>query len=232
MNGVHIRGYLTLAEGADAVVEQEIKRSRFLAHARRVSSEDAARDFIAGLRKAHHEARHVCHGFVLGADRDVRRSSDDGEPAGTAGVPILEAILLRTTPPGLSGLSDVCVAVVRYFGGIKLGAGGLVGAYSSAAALVLDAAPPVCRERLLLARLGVPHADAGRVESALRSAGVQMEAPEYLPDRVELTLAIGDSDQAWARAQDRVAAVTSGRGVLDPAGTRWVDRPVGSIPSP
>ena len=97
----------------------------------------------AVLRRRHHDARHVCSAFVLGPARDRMRSSDDGEPAGTAGVPMLEAVLQRETAPGRTDLTDVCAVVVRWFGGIKLGAGGLVRAYSTCVALArhLDIAP-------------------------------------------------------------------------------------------
>ena len=84
--------YVVLRAGSRPSAEIEIKRSRFIGYAARVDTEDAARDFLAELRAGHREARHVCHAFVLGADRDTQRSSDDGEPGGTAGAPILKAI--------------------------------------------------------------------------------------------------------------------------------------------
>ena len=89
--------YVVLRAGARPSVEVEIKRSRFIGYAARVDTEQAARDFLAELRAGHREARHVCHAFVLGADRDTQRSSDDGEPSGTAGAPILKAITGRQT---------------------------------------------------------------------------------------------------------------------------------------
>lgn len=98
----------------------EIKRSEFIGHIKRVSSQDEARDYIESLRKTYHDARHVCSAFVVGADRDVQRSSDDGEPAGTAGIPMLQALLARQSrPDGTTDLSDTVAVVVRYFGGIK-----------------------------------------------------------------------------------------------------------------
>lgn len=218
------RRYVTLA--GDAEASQEIKRSQFLGFARRVTTEDAAREFVAELRKAHHEARHVCSAFVVGADRDVQRSSDDGEPAGTAGIPMLEAIIQRQTAPGETLLSDLCVAVVRYFGGIKLGASGLVGAYSSTTSLVLDDARLVSRERLRLATLDIDYADAGRVESALRAAGADVRGSEFTPTATRLTLAADDADPAWDELVARVAAITSSAGVVTPTGTAWADRPL------
>ena len=85
--------YSTLAAGGDFRHELEIKRSRFITVLRRAGTEDAARDLVAGLRRELHDARHHCSAFVIGPDRTVQRSSDDGEPAGTAGIPMLEALL-------------------------------------------------------------------------------------------------------------------------------------------
>lgn len=127
----------------------EIKRSEFIGHIKRVSSQDEARDYIESLRKTYHDARHVCSAFVVGVDRDVQRSSDDGEPAGTAGIPMLQALLARQSrPDGTTDLSDTVAVVVRYFGGIKLGASGLVRAYTDAVAQTLDAASFDSRERV------------------------------------------------------------------------------------
>ena len=103
---------------------------------------------VAGLRKEFHDARHHCSAFVLGPDRAVQRSNDDGEPSGTAGMPMLDALLKRETAPGVTDLSDVTAVVVRYFGGILLGAGGLVRAYSESVTAALDRAPLAQRRRL------------------------------------------------------------------------------------
>ena len=115
--------YTTLAAGADFRHEIEIKRSRFITVLRRAATEETARDLVAGLRREFHDARHHCSAFVLGPDRGIQRSNDDGEPSGTAGIPMLEALLKRETAPGAADLSDASAVVVRYFGGILLGAG-------------------------------------------------------------------------------------------------------------
>jgi putative IMPACT (imprinted ancient) family translation regulator len=108
--------YTTLAAGQDFRHELDIKRSRFITVLRRAGTEDAARDLVAGLRREFHDARHHCSAFVIGPDRTIQRSSDDGEPAGTAGIPMLEALLKRETASGVTDLSDVSAVVVRYFG--------------------------------------------------------------------------------------------------------------------
>ena len=93
----------------------EIKRSEFIGHIKRVSTVEEARAYIESVRKTYHDARHVCSAFIIGADRDIQRSSDDGEPAGTAGVPMMQALLARQTrEDGTTDLSDVVAVVVRY----------------------------------------------------------------------------------------------------------------------
>lgn len=204
--------YLTLPSRTDRVAEIEIKRSRFLAVVRRVGDEDAARALVADLRKQHHDARHHCSAFILGPTPSIERSNDDGEPAGTAGGPMLDVLRGRE-------LSDVAAVVVRWFGGTLLGAGGLVRAYGDAVAAALDGAPLVRRAQDDLFDLSVSHADAGKVESDLRARGVGVLGVDYL-DRALLHLA-GDLDDL----APAVAEITSGAGILQPAGTRWVDRP-------
>lgn len=212
--------YQVLRAGSRPNVEIEIKKSRFVGYAARIETEEQAREFLAEVRAEHRQARHVCHAFVLGPLRDVQRTSDDGEPAGTAGMPILKAIIGRQTSPGLTELSDVAVAVVRYFGGIKLGAGGLVRAYSDTAAATLDAARLVTRQRMQLFSLAVPLAEAGRLETSLRAQGVHMEATDYAgTDVATLNLAVPDAEDEFARLQGLLA----GSGTLQPIETRWVD---------
>lgn len=222
--------YTTLAAGTEVVAELEVKRSRFLAVVRRAGTEAEARALVDELRRGHHDARHHCSAFVLGPDRDVQRSSDDGEPAGTAGIPMLEALALRrtgTAPQGadVTDLSDVTAVVVRWFGGTLLGAGGLVRAYSDAVSRALDDAHLIARRRQRLFRLPASHADAGRVENELRAAGTTVRGTVYAAAGAEIGLALPDDDAAVAAARSRVAALTGGTGVLHPAGTEWVDSP-------
>ena len=113
--------------------EKIIEKSRFLTYSTHVEGEEEARAFVAEIRKEHSLATHVCYAFICDKTGNLQRFSDDGEPQGTAGVPILEVLKAKK-------LYETAVAVVRYFGGIKLGAGGLVRAYSSSAAENLDGA--------------------------------------------------------------------------------------------
>ncbi|MCA4131552.1 YigZ family protein [Arthrobacter sp. M4] len=217
--------YTTLAPGQDFRQELEIKRSRFITVLRRASDEDGARALVSDLRKEFHDARHHCSAFILGPDRTVQRSSDDGEPSGTAGIPMLEALLKRETRPGVTDLSDVSAVVVRYFGGILLGAGGLVRAYSESVSSALEAAPLVQRRRLRVCAVRVPHAAAGRLDNDLRASGFAMAETNYEEQETVLRLAIQDIPEELASARDRVAALTAGAAKLSPEGTEWIDVP-------
>ncbi len=217
--------YTTLAPGQDFRQELEIKRSRFITVLRRASDEDGARALVSDLRKEFHDARHHCSAFILGPDRTVQRSSDDGEPSGTAGIPMLEALLKRETRPGVTDLSDVSAVVVRYFGGILLGAGGLVRAYSESVSSALEAAPLVQRRRLRVCAVRVSHAAAGRLDNDLRASGFAMAETSYEERETVLRLAIQDIPEELASARDRVAALTAGAAKLSPEGTEWIDVP-------
>lgn len=114
----------------DGQAQEEIKKSRFISHAKRVYSEEEARDFIAAIKKEHYKATHNCSAFIVGEKSEIKRTSDDGEPSGTAGVPMLGVMENHQ-------LTNVCFVVTRYFGGIKLGAGGLIRAYAGSVALAI-----------------------------------------------------------------------------------------------
>jgi len=204
--------------GSQVLAEIEVKRSRFLCRLVRVDTEDAARAAIETARTEHWGARHHCSAFVVGPSGtpdQVRRSNDDGEPSGTAGRPMLEALTGRD-------LVD-CVAVVsRYFGGTLLGAGGLVRAYSEAVLTTIDLAQSrgllVARERRELFRLALSHADAGRIEAELRQRGVLILGTSYAEVAL-LNIAGDDAENLGAI----VAQVTAGVGELEAVGHEWVD---------
>lgn len=192
---------------------------------RRTGDEDGARALVAGLRREFHDARHHCSAFVLGPDRDIQRSSDDGEPSGTAGIPMLEALIRRETAPGVTDLSDVSAVVVRYFGGILLGAGGLVRAYSESVSSALELAPLVRRSRLRVCSVEVAHSGAGRLENDLRAAGYVMAETSYGARNTVLRIALPDQADELGRAAERLAAMTAGNAVLVAGGTEWIDVP-------
>jgi uncharacterized YigZ family protein len=205
--------YLTIARDGEA--EIEVKRSRFLCTLARVGDEAAARAVVDRLRKQHWDARHHCSAFVLGPDGAVERSSDDGEPAGTAGAPMLEVLRGR-------GVSDVVAVVTRWFGGTLLGAGGLVRAYGDAVRAGLDATGTLRRDLLRELTLEVGHADAGRVESELRARGIAVLDTTYAG---HVTLRLGVPTDEVDRLHALVAELTGGTAAAVPGGERWVDRP-------
>lgn len=204
---------LKLAAGPDVAGEYEEKRSQFLAVLRRIDDddEDSARALVSDLRRAHSDARHHCSAFLIdvpGSSR-IERSNDDGEPSGTAGTPMLE--VLRG-----SGLSGVSAVVVRWFGGTKLGTGGLVRAYSAAMTAAIEQAWRDGRivevTRTPAWTTEVDHAVAGGLESALRAAGVRVLGVEY-GRKARMTVA-GE----WDVLGPILAARTSGGAEWESAG--------------
>lgn len=203
-------------EGVDA--ELEIKRSRFLTRLRRVGSENEARAVIEERRSTHFDARHHCSAFILGPQARTARSSDDGEPAGTAGVPMLQVLQKN-------GLTDVVAVVTRYFGGTKLGAGGLVRAYSDAVAGAIEASGIRMVELCRVLRVDVDFAAAGALEDQLRGlvlpsgATVVVDGVDWT-DRAHISVAV----PAGAEDELAVALATISAGTISPVavGERWV----------
>lgn len=210
--------YRTIARNGEA--EIEVKRSRFLCTLERVEDEGAARAVVDRLRKQHWDARHHCSAFVLGPDRAVERSSDDGEPAGTAGAPMLEVLRGWSAGGSDTGVSDVVAVVTRWFGGTLLGAGGLVRAYGDAVRAGLEVTGTRRRSLVRELTLEVDHSLAGRVEGELRTRGVTVLDTSYA---VAVTLRLGVPPAGEARLHELVAELTSGTAVAEPAGERWVD---------
>ena len=206
--------YLTIARIASA--EIEVKRSRFICHVERVATEDEARAVIERIRKQHWDARHNCSAFVLGSDADVQRSNDDGEPSGTAGAPMLEVLRGRE-------VSDVVAVVTRYFGGVLLGAGGLVRAYSDSVRATLDEAGVLERRLLQLADVVVDHADAGKLENDLRARDVSMLGVDYA-EWATLRVAVPAGELELLAGV--LAELTGGTASATPTRTKWVDASV------
>ena len=160
--------------------------SRFIALAYPVETEEEVRSIVSSLRKEYHDARHHCYAYRLGYKGDVFRASDDGEPSGSAGRPILGQI-------DSAGLSDVLVVVVRYFGGIKLGVPGLIRAYKSATADALAAANVIEKVAGRHFRLRFDYLDMNGVMKVLKDlslapSGQIFDAQCSLDVRVRLTL--------------------------------------------
>jgi uncharacterized YigZ family protein len=199
--------------------ELVIKKSRFLAHVAPVSSVAEADAVVARIRKESWDARHHCVALVVGPHAEQQRSTDDGEPSGTAGVPMLEVLRHRA-------VTDVVAVVTRYFGGVLLGAGGLVRAYSSAVSEALDRARVVRRQVLTEVTLDVPHADAGRLDNVLRDWAAQHGAVlggTAYAEVARFTLLV--PPDAVTRLAEDVAAASAGALVPQPGASRVVDVP-------
>lgn len=205
-----------LPPGHRAECALEIRRSRFITTLARVDSEDAARALIAEVRHTYPDARHHCSAFIVETPDalPIERSCDDGEPSGTAGMPMLD--VLRGAEVG-----QAVAVVTRYFGGVLLGTGGLVRAYSDSVAQALAAAGRVRPVRRELVRLTVEHADFGRLQASLLGEGFAVVDTRF-GAQATLTLAVpNDVDAAAA-----LARLTGGAAMLlEPAGTLIVEEP-------
>jgi len=164
--------FKTVADGEIFSAAYEVNKSKFMAHVKHAESEEAARDFVLTIRKKYFDATHNCSAWVLGERGDKQKSNDDGEPGGTAGNPILEAIKKN-------GLTNCAVVVTRYFGGIKLGAGGLIRAYSHTAALGLAAARQVQMTTFRKISLTLEYNFLATVENYLRNKKIRVTNTDY-----------------------------------------------------
>jgi len=195
-----------LTPGIDEIVE---KKSRFIGYAQPVSSEEEAYAFVESVKKKHYDARHNCHAFAIGKENTL---SDDGEPQGTAGKPILEVI---------SGnqVTDICIVVTRYFGGTLLGTGGLVRAYTEAAKLALADAGIHQMQRMKLMDITCSYNDSGKVQYLLSTNEISIENTEYGAD-VTFHTAVPVSDVSMI--EKKITEATAARAVIDENGEKFV----------
>ena len=171
-------GYFTIKEKASA--EQIIEKSGFIAYVDRAETREEAEQFIASIREQHKSARHNVPAFVIGESGQLQWASDDGEPQGTSGIPVLNTITGRN-------LTNVVMVITRYFGGIKLGTGGLMRAYTGTAREALDKAG-ICEVTDLLSfRVRVPYSSFDRIRRESEKAGYQMSDMVY-DDQVSFSL--------------------------------------------
>lgn len=194
--------------------EVAVKRSRFLASAAPVPDEEAARAFLAAVRARHPDARHHPYAYRLWlpSGQSADRMSDDGEPAGTGGQPILVA--LRR-----AGVTNAAVVVSRLFGGVLLGTGGLTRAYGAAAAAALRAAQVAEMARWSRLRVHLDYSHLSAMQQAVEAAGGQVEERAF-SDRVAVSVLV-PPERAGALAA-RVRELTAGTGQVDTAGEGWV----------
>ncbi|MFD8974030.1 MULTISPECIES: YigZ family protein [Streptomyces] len=203
--------YRTLAH--EGVHETEINRSRFRCALAPVADEREAQEFVARIRKEHPTASHNCFAYVLGADASVQKASDDGEPGGTAGVPMLQMLLRRE-------MRYVAAVVTRYYGGVKLGAGGLIRAYGGVVGEALDELGTVTRQRFRLATVTVDHQRAGKLENDLRATGRAVRDVRYA-EAVTIEIGLPDADVPDFRAW--LADTTAGTAGFELGGEAYGD---------
>lgn len=171
----------------DGQVQEEIRKSRFICHIKRVTTEDEAREFINTIKKEHYKATHNCSAFILGERSEMKRSSDDGEPSGTAGVPMLGVLENHQ-------LTNVCAVVTRYFGGIKLGAGGLIRAYAGSVALAIKEIGSVHIKEQLGLRLTLSYSQYQELPNFLKAKQLQ-EQDTAFTDQVQTTIFVDKDDK-------------------------------------
>lgn len=165
-----------------------IQKSRFIASIERVESEAQAQVFIERLKKQYWDATHNCSAYLIGEKDEIQKANDDGEPSGTAGVPMLEVLKKRQ-------LKDTVVVVTRYFGGIKLGAGGLIRAYGSATSEGLNAVGIVERKLMQIFHTTVDYHWLGKVENELRQSNYAIKDILYL-EQVEVQTYVTSGEEA------------------------------------
>ena len=197
----------------DCTLENEIKRSRFIAVVRRVRDEEELFSRLGEIRKMYSDATHLCYAAIFVRTGNAARFSDDGEPPGTAGQPIFQALKK-------SGLKETLVAVVRYFGGIKLGAGGLVRAYSSSASEALTAAEKIVAEPMDVYSLKTDFARAKRFTAFAARNGISILSTEYSSE-VTFTLAAESGRNVLPLLSDALQA----KPYLEFIETRFIERP-------
>lgn len=180
-----------------------INKSRFIGYAKPVDSEEEALDFINEIKTKHYDATHNVYAYHLGDD--LQRFSDDGEPSGTAGIPVLEVIKKEE-------LKNVVVVVTRYFGGVKLGGGGLIRAYTRGAKIAIDAAKIVDMTLHTELKLTIPYTPYGKIENFLKTNEYVIDELEYL-ENVIIKLHIANSD--LERFQKNILDLTSGDATID-----------------
>lgn len=207
----------TIAHGGTH--EIEIRKSRFICSIARTVTESAARAFIDATRKRFWDASHNCTAFRIGERGDIQRSSDDGEPAGTAGLPMLEVLRKQD-------LVDLTVVVSRYFGGTMLGAGGLIRAYGHSVSETISTVGIIERQPRHRLDIRIGHDDAGRIEHAIRTSAHELADVVYGDRQVTFVLYLGAELLPVVEAQ--IAELTNGRASMNRSGVIWIDVPGGN----
>ena len=197
-----MKKFITIKENSyDEFVE---KKSTFITHLVRVTSEEEAREFIQKMKKKHYDASHVCSCYVVGDNNEITRANDDGEPSGTAGAPMLDVLVKNE-------IKNVCATVIRYFGGTKLGTGGLVRAYGGGVINALKNATLVERKDALEIRLELDYSLNGKIEYEIEKTNFIVNNLEYT-DKIIYTIYVMEED--YDSFQSWIANLTNGQFIL------------------
>ena len=194
--------YITVAGEASA--ELVVEKSRFIAYVSPAPSKDAAEAFIASVREKHRDATHNVPAYVIGSSQDVMWSSEDGEPQGTAGAPVLKMMVQE-------GLTDVCMVITRYFGGIKLGTGGLVRAYTQVAKMALESAGKALIKDMVSLRMRCDYKPFNKI-SKFDFDGKARVANVTYTDAVEFDVVTDPADEE--RVTALISDISGGTSVL------------------
>ena len=190
-----------------------ISKSRFIAYVDRAETEEQALAFIDQIKKMHPSATHNCSCYMVGEHDQIQKANDDGEPSGTAGVPMLEVLKKQ-------GLKDTVVVVTRYFGGIKLGGGGLIRAYGKSTTEGIDAAQVVERKVHHLMKIAVDYNWLGKVENEVRQSAYTLKEITYA-DGVELYVyVIAEEEQNFI---DWIIEMTNGQALIDCVDKQFIE---------
>jgi len=194
-----MKKFITIKENSyDEFVE---KKSTFITHLIRVTSEEEAREFIQKMKKKHYDATHVCSCYVVGDNNEITRANDDGEPSGTAGAPMLDVLVKNE-------IKNVCATVIRYFGGTKLGTGGLVRAYGGGVINALKNATLVERKDALEIRLELDYSLNGKIEYEIEKTNFIVNNLEYT-NKIIYTIYVMEED--YDSFQSWIANLTNGQ---------------------
>lgn len=191
-----------------------IEKSRFICYVNRAETEEEAIAFIQRIKKKHWDATHNCSAYLIGEHDQIQKANDDGEPSGTAGVPMLEVLKKK-------GLKDTVAVVTRYFGGIKLGAGGLVRAYSRAVSEGLNAAGIVERRLMRVMQVTIDYSWLGKVENELRSSVYTIKNIQYA-DRVTFDVLVPEDSQS--SFGEWMTELTNGRADIQAGAMEYAER--------
>lgn len=190
-----------------------IQKSRFITYANRAETEEQAQIFINNIKEKHKSANHNCFAYIIGEHDNIQKANDDGEPSGTAGVPMLEVLKKQ-------GLQDTVVVVTRYFGGIKLGGGGLIRAYGKATTEGIDAAKVVARKLHHLLKVSIDYTWLGKVENEVRNSVYPLKEINYAELVEVLVFTKADEEAAFI---NWMAEITNGQAKIELMGKEFLE---------